>query len=392
MVKIKNVQLRTILNFAGKESLEVEMRADDNFRAIASSPTAIIPGRREVATTSDVDETRLNGLITEICSTDINSQQDFDNILNSYMQDLGSNVCLPFSLAFARLMAQTRKLTLVQYISNIANYNLKKISPIPLVTIFSGGVHNEKQKGSFQNIMIAVNIHPFRKAVKVVTDIYSYIENEVKKKDILKAYGLSSGMIVDKMTVEEKFAMVIDAIKTLKYEENVSIAIDVAAEHFFENGIYTYQDKKINSLELNEILNGYIKKYNITYVEDPFDSNDVEYWKKIKLEHKNIDVVGDDLFATQDKYINNELANGMIIKMNQVGTLTGTIKAFMKAKKENMITCVSQRSIETEDTFMCDLAVALNSTYIKIGGPRRGDRIAKYNRLLRLEEYEKENL
>ncbi len=280
----------------------------------------------------------------------------------------------------------------MKYISNIANYNFKRISPVPLIAIFSGGVHNKKQKGSIQNIMIAVNIHPFSKAVKVIMEIYSYIENELKKKDILKAYGSSSGMIVEKMTVEEKFAMVVDAIKTLKYEEDVSIAIDIAAEHFFENGVYTYQGKNMNSIELNDVLNQYIKKYNITYIEDPFDSDDVKYWRKMKIEHKNINIVGDDLFATQDKYINNELANGIIIKMNQVGTLTGTIKAFMKAKEENMITCVSQRSIETEDTFMCDLAVALNSDYIKIGGPRRGDRIAKYNCLLRLEEYAKEKI
>ena len=199
-------------------------------------------------------------------------------------------------------------------------------------------------------------------------------------------------MIVEKMTIEEKFEMLIETIKTLKYEKVVSIAIDVAAEHFFENKVYTYQDRNINSKELNDILNQYINKYNITYVEDPFDSNDKEYWKKIKSENKNIDIVGDDLFATQHKYIDKELANGIIIKMNQVGTLTGTIETFNKAKKENMITCVSQRSIETEDTFMCDLAVALNSDYIKIGGPRRGDRIEKYNRLLRLEDYEKENI
>ena len=106
----------------------------------------------------------------------------------------------------------------------------------------------------------------------------------------------------------------------------------------------------------------------------------------IKQSYSNIAIVGDDLFATQEAYINNMLANGIIIKMNQVGTLSQTINAVLKAKKENMVTCVSHRSIETEDTFMCDLAVALNSTYIKIGGPRRGDRISKYNRLLRLEE------
>lgn len=194
------------------------------------------------------------------------------------------------------------------------------------------------------------------------------------------------------MTIDEKFAMVIEAIKILGYEKEITIAIDVAAEHFFKDEIYTYQGKTMKSKELNNILNQYIEKYNITYMEDPFDSNDEEYWKKIKLEHKNIDIVGDDLFATQDKYVNSELANGIIIKMNQVGNLTGTINAFHKAKEENMTTCVSQRSIETEDTFMCDLAVALNAKYIKIGGPRRGDRIAKYNRLLRLEEYEKEKI
>jgi len=392
MAKIKSIKLRNILNSAGKESLEVEMVADNNLRAISSSPSAIIPGIREVITTNNVNESKLNEMITEICSTEIENQKNFDDILNTYMQDLGSNICLPFSLAFARLSAQIQNMTLVQYISNIANYNLKRISPIPLIAIFSGGVHNQKEQGSIQNIMLAVNIHPFSKAVKAITEIYSYIEKELKKKDVLKAYGASSGMIVEKMTIEEKFEMVIDAIKTLKYEETVSIAIDVAAEHFFENEVYTYQGKNMNSKELNETLSQYIKKYNITYIEDPFDSNDEEYWRKMKLDHKNIDIVGDDLFATQDKYINAELANGIIIKMNQVGTLTGTIKAFTKAQKENMITCVSQRSIETEDTFMCDLAVALNSTYIKIGGPRRGDRIAKYNRLLRLEEYEEEKI
>lgn len=392
MVKIKKVILRNILNSKGNVALEVEMIADNNFRVIASSPSAIIPGKREVITRNNINKCKLNDLIDEICNKEIENQENFDNILNAYMKDLGSNVCLPFSLAFARLVAQSQNLTLVQYISNIANYNITRRSPIPLIAIFSGGVHNQKEKGSIQNIMLAVNIHPFSKAIKAITEIYSYIESELNKKEILKGYGLSSGMIVEDMTIDEKFRMVMETIKILNYEKEVTIAIDVAAEHFCENEVYTYQGKKINSKELYEILNQYIEKYNITYIEDPFDSEDEKYWRKIKLEHKNIDIVGDDLFATQDKYINNELANGIIIKMNQVGTLTGTIRSFNKSKKENMVTCVSQRSIETEDTFMCDLAVALNSNYIKIGGPRRGDRIAKYNRLLRLEEYGKEKI
>ena len=392
MARIKDVKLRNILNSEGKKALEIEITADNNLRAIASSPTAIIPGRREVKTTNHINESILNEMLSKICNKEIKNQKEFDNIINTYMKDLGSNICLPVSLAFARLMAQTQNFTLVQYISDIANCKLKKISPIPLVTIFSGGIHNLKEKGSIQNIMIAVNIHPFSRAVEVIMEIYAYIESELKKKGILKTYGASSGMIVEKMTIEEKFAMITDIIEILKYEKEVSIAIDVAAEHFFKNAIYTYQGKNMDSEGLKDILNQYIRKYNITYIEDPFDSDDEEYWKKIKLEHENLNIVGDDLFATQGKYVNSELANGIIIKMNQVGTLTGTIETFIKAKKEKMITCVSQRSIETEDTFMCDLAVALNSNYIKIGGPRRGDRIAKYNRLLRLEEDEKENI
>ena len=389
-MKIKNIKIRDILNSEGQKAIEIEMITDSKLKAIASSPSAIIPGRREVVVANNIRESYLEETINEICNKEIRNQIDFDNILNNNIQNLGSNISLPFSLAFARLMSQAQNISLIQYICNIANCDYGIKSPIPLITIFSGGVHNNREKGSIQNIMIAVDIHPFSKAIKAITEIYSYIENELNKRNILKGYGSSSGMIVEEMTVDEKFTMIIDVIKTLEYEKEVTIAIDVAAEHLLKNGNYIYQGKNIKSSELNEILNEYIEKYNITYIEDPFDSNDEEYWKKMKLKHKDINIMGDDLFATQDKYINCELANGIIIKMNQVGTLMGTIDAFNKAKKANMATCVSHRSIETEDTFMCDLAVAINATYIKIGGPRRGDRIARYNRLLRLEEYEKE--
>ena len=388
MIKIKEIKVREILNSEGKEALEVEMVTTDNRKSIASSPSAIIPGRKEVLTTNHIHTNILNQMIEEIYRREFKSQGNFDNFLNQYMEKLGTNVCLPFSLAYAKMCAKNQDMTLVEYIRKIANYHIKNPSPIPLVAIFSGGVHNQEEKGSIQNIMIAVDIHPFSKSVPVITKIYTEIENEVKRKNILKHYGASSGMIVQGLTVEEKMKMLEETIKRLHYEKYVSIAIDVAAEHFYKNEKYEYNGQILNSQKLNDILMGYIQKYNITYVEDPFDSDDIQYWKLIKSRNSNIAIVGDDLFATQDKYINSELANGIIIKMNQVGTLTDTINAFLKAKRENMVTCVSQRSIETEDTFMCDLAVALDSTYIKIGRPRRGDRIAKYNRLLRLEEWD----
>ena len=390
MIKIKEIKVRNILNSEGRDALEVEMLTEDNIKAIASSPSAIIPGRREILTTSHIHMNSLNQMIEEIYCKEFNSQSDFDNFLNQYMEKLGTNVCLPFSLAYARICAKNQNMTLVEYIRKIANYHVKNSSPIPLVAIFSGGIHNQEEKGSIQNIMMAVDIHPFSKSVPVITEIYTDIENEVKRRNILKYYGASSGMIVPRLTEEEKMKMLEETIKRLHYEKYVSIAIDVAAEHFYKNENYEYNGQILNSQKLDDILMGYIQKYNITYVEDPFDSDDIQYWKLIKEQNQNIAIVGDDLFATQDKYINSELANGIIIKMNQVGTLTDTINAFLKAKEENMVTCVSQRSIETEDTFMCDLAVALGSTYIKIGGPRRGDRIAKYNCLLRLEEEDSE--
>jgi len=290
------------------------------------------------------------------------------------------------SLAFARIMAQKKQNSLVKYIATIASYHTDYKMPKPLVTVFSGGVHHAKNKGTIQNIMLCINREPFSKAIQPIQEIYTNIEQQLKQIGQLKGYGASSGMLVDTMTTEEKFEMALNAIKKLKYEKEVTLAIDVAAEHFFQNNEYEYEGKKRTSKELKQIITNYKEKYNLTYIEDPFDSDDEEMWCQFKKENANIAIVGDDLFATQNQYINPKLANGIIIKMNQIGTLTGAIETFMKAKKENMITCVSHRSIETEDVSMCDLAVALDADYIKIGGPRRGDRIIKYNQLLRLEE------
>ena len=387
MIKIEKIKLRNILNSAGKKALEVEITTDTGISEMASTPSAIMPGKREVLETNQIEDKELKGFLENICNTRIENQQMFDSILDNYMDKIGTSIGLALSLAFARICAKSESIELVEYIERVSNYTERKISPKPLVTIFSGGVHNKKEKGSIQNIMIVVDIHPFSEAVKAITEIYTDLENRLKEKALLKGYAASSGMIVENMSTNEKFKMVTESIKALKYDKKVSIAIDVAAEHFYENGSYCYEGKMMEAEQLSKILMQYVREYNITYMEDPFDSTDEKYWKKFREENPEILIVGDDLFATQEKYINSKLANGIIIKMNQVGTLTGTIKAIEKAKSEKMLIAVSHRSIETEDTFMCDLAVALNAEFIKIGGPRRGDRIAKYNRLLRLEEY-----
>ena len=384
MIKIEKIKFRNILNSAGNIALEVEITTDKNISENASIPSEIIQGKREIFATNNIKNRDLNELLKKICNTEIQDQKMFDSILNEYIDELGVNICLSLSLAFARVSAKNEQNSLVRYICKQANHKMKRKSPTPLVAIFSGGVHNKKD--SIQNIMLCVDIHPFSNAVKAIVEIYTDIESQLKEQNVLKGYGNSSGMIVEKMTTNEKIDVIENTIKKLNYEKDVSIAIDVAAEHFYENGNYVYEGELIKPEQLNETLREYVQNHNITYVEDPFHFRDEKWWKIFKQENPNILVVGDDLFATQDKYIDSRLANGIVIKMNQVGTLTGSINAFQKARSEKMITCVSHRSIETEDTFMCDLAVALNAEYIKIGGPRRGDRVAKYNQLLRLEE------
>ena len=250
-MKIKEVKIRKILNSQGLDALEIELLSNNNIKAISSSPSAIIPGKREVIIYNNSQNDNIKSLISETCSNPIENQIELDYILGRYMKTLGSKVCLPFSLAFARIMAKEQNISLVQYISKISQIAETRKSPIPLVTIFSGGVHNKKD--SIQDIMIAVDIHPFSEAVPVITKIYTYIENILKEKNLLDGYGASSGMIVERLNIDEKFRIILNTIKEFGYEKNVSIAIDVAAEHFFDNGLYIYNGKETSSENLYNI-------------------------------------------------------------------------------------------------------------------------------------------
>lgn len=385
-ITIKQIKFRNILNSNGDRAIEVEMKSNNEITGIASAASAIISGKREKKELRTLDNKYIDDLINEIYCTNFLNQKQFDDILKKYINNVGTSICLTLSLSFARIMAQEQKILLIEYITKLTEYTNKKIMPNLLIAIFAGGVHSSLNYGSIQNIMISVNKKLFSEALKIVLEVYTYIESELKKKNVLKGYSSSSGMIVENMANTEKFEMLTNTIKKLNYNNEVTIGIDVAAEHFYKNEKYNYEGDNLSSNQMNKIIQEYINKYNITYIEDPFDSDDINAWIKLKKDNPNKIIVGDDLTATQEKYINSNLANGIVIKLNQVGTLTDTINAIKKARTEKIKICVSHRSIETEDTFMCDLAVALDADYIKIGGPRRGDRIAKYNRLLRLEE------
>lgn len=387
-MKLKKLDIYEILNSAGKKAIEVEVTTDNDIKAIASVPSAIIPGEREVNRT-DIKNYDNNIYYKQLENKIINTnmtQSELDNVLQEYLKKLGSDICLAISLSFARVNAKEKKIPLVQYISQELKYETKYNIPKALVTVFSGGVHNLQGVKTLQNIMIIVNEDTFNKTEETILKIYGKIERKLKSKKILDGYGASSGMIVNKLTIVEKFELITRTINEMNLNSKVSLAVDVAAEHLLNEKtlLYDYEGSTINTEQLKSKLQEYINRYNITFMEDPFDSKDEKTWRLFKENNPKLYLVGDDIFATQSKFINDKIANGIVIKMNQAGTLTNTLETIKKAKELKMATCVSHRSIETEDTFMCDLSVAIDSEYIKIGGPRRGDRIIKYNRLKRL--------
>ena len=388
-ITISQVRLRTILNSGGTLAAEAEINLDGGGYGRASAPVAIVPGRREQARTA------LAGLHEQDFILDIpitlsgqtyQDQKQFDDFLEQQIERYGADICLSLSLAFARAVAARQGDTLVRYICSLAE--TRPSMPAPLVAVFSGGIHAESGSLPFQQIMLTVDAAEAREAVQAVLQIYGSVEAELIKTEAFHSYSASSGMVTRKLSADQMLDMLAKHIEQNGYAHIARIAIDVAAEHLRSpNGLYRFGTSEISSQELIRRYSDLCRIYPISYIEDPFDPTDVDAWKTLRTQLNNdVLVVGDDLFATNSKYVDAELANAILLKMNQAGTLSATLRAALKARAEKMTLCVSHRSLETEDTFMCDLAVALGAHLIKVGGPRRGDRIAKYNQLLRLAE------
>lgn len=376
------------MNSGGKPAIEIELQLNNGCIGIASCPSAIIPGIREKKKTciDELEDEIVINTIRQIYNIRNINQEKLDQFLNFNINRLGSDITLSISLAYARAAANKQKSSLVTYVVNLLKTSINNSVPYPLIGIFSGGVHNNTNKNSFQQIMISINTSDFQNAVNIILDIYISIEQYLKENDMYVELGNSSGFVVKNLSTIDQFLLLAKVIEDLDYKHIVSIAVDVAAEHLWHDESYNFENKKYNADEFYDLIQDYIERFKIELIEDPFESTHELCWQRLKNQNPNLMVIGDDLFATQAEYINSSYANGIIIKMNQTGTLTKTIEAIKEARRKNMKLCISHRSLETEDTFICDLAVAVNSEYIKIGGPRRNDRIAKYNRLLKIQE------
>lgn len=392
MARIKNIRLRPILNSNADWTVEAEGFLKNGSWGRGASPTAIVPGKKEKRVTDRVNIQKLNVLEVKLKKQLVKKeleQQELDEYLSRELDEIGTDVSLALSLAFARAVSDFLKMEFVEYLSEQLNDGLRLSVPYILVPVFSGGVHskNSENRDSFQQIMVCIREGRIEEKYEISKELSRTTEEQLIKRQKDFIVAASGGYVVEALRSTEGLELLQEILAIANCEDAVDIAIDVAAEHLHHAEGYSFDGKMYSSEEFLEIMKESVKRYQLCYVEDPFITDDSKCWNNLKnFCGKKTRIIGDDLFATQRENIDSTLAHGVVIKMNQVGNLSDTLAAIRETRQNEMAICVSHRSYETEDTTMCDLAVACAAEYIKIGGVKRGERIIKYNQLLRLEE------
>ena len=406
MSKIKDIKAREILDSRGNPTIEVDVILESGIIGRASVPSGASTGQREAIELRDSDINRYNGkgvtkavenvnkIIKEkLIGLDSKNQRQIDKIMieldgTKNKANLGANAILGVSMANLKAAAKYEKIPLFRYFN-------KEISlPRAMMNILNGGVHADNNI-DFQEFMIVPEAKTFSKRLQIGAEVFHTLKKVLKKDGYNTNVGDEGGFAPNLNSNKVALDYIIKAIKEAGYipGENVFIALDIAASEFYENGKYNLkgENRILNSDELIDYIVELTNDYPIISVEDPVDENDWEGFTKItKILGNKIQLVGDDLFVTNKEYlkkgIDMKAGNAILIKANQIGTITETIETINLAKEANYKTIISHRSGETEDTTIADLSVALNLGQIKTGSLSRTDRVCKYNELLRIEE------
>ena len=406
---IKEVKGREIMDSRGNPTVEAQVTLYDGTVGIGAVPSGASTGYFESLELRDNDKSRYDGKgvlkAVEIINKEISNllvNVDVCNlqIIDSMMIDLdgtddkkrlGANSILAVSIACANAAANILKMPLYRYIGGISGNTM----PIPMMNILNGGAHASNNIDIQEFMIMPVGASNFKEGLRWCSEVYHKLAKILKSKDLSTAVGDEGGFAPDLKNEEEAIELIVEAIKEagFKIRTDFMIAIDAAASEWKSEDGYLQPKKgiKYTTIELIDYWDKIVEKYPIFSLEDPLDEEDWDGWKAItkKLGSKIL-LVGDDLFVTNNKRlmrgIENKCANAILIKPNQIGSLSETISAIRLAKQYGFKSIVSHRSGETEDTTIADLAVALNTGYIKTGAPCRGERTAKYNRLLRIEE------
>ena len=403
-MKIVNVHAREILDSRGWPTVEVELQLENGVSSIASVPSGASVGNKEAIELRDNDINRYLGrgvlkavenvntvIKNSLIGMDVLEQEKIDKKLmeldgTQNKSRLGANAILACSLAVLKASSIVKKIPIYKMFGS--NYKM----PIPMFNVINGGVHADNNL-VFQEFMILPNRETFSDGLRVCDEVFHVLNNELKDKKLSTGVGDEGGFSPNISDTFEALEILCNAIEKAGYTpgKDVLLAIDVAANSFYKDKNYYYENKIIDAEELFLLYKKIIFKYPVVSIEDPFYEEDYISYKNItKKFGKRVQIVGDDLFVTNKKYlkkgIENGLANAILIKMNQVGTITEMLETVRLAKQNNYRIIISHRSGETEDTTIADLSVGLGADMIKAGSLSRGERICKYNRLLRIEE------
>lgn len=410
MTRITAVQAREILDSRGNPTVEVDVYLASGAVGRAAVPSGASTGENEAVELRDGDKKRYLGkgvskavknvnevIAEEILGMDALEQREIDRMLceldgTPNKGKLGANAILGVSLAVAKAAAETLEMPLYRYIGGVNAHVL----PVPMMNILNGGKHADNNV-DLQEFMIApAGASCFKEALRMGAEIFHALKKVLKDKGLNTAVGDEGGFAPDLKSNKEAVEVILKAIKEAGYKEGkqVWIALDPAASSFFNKGKYILQseEKKENTTDdMIEFWVEWAKNYPIISIEDGLDENDWAGWKKLTEQlGGKIQLVGDDIFVTNPKYlgrgIKEGIANSILIKLNQIGTLTETLETCQMAHRAGYTTVISHRSGETEDSTIADVAVAINAGQIKTGSASRSDRIAKYNQLLRIEE------
>ncbi|MCX8143686.1 MAG: phosphopyruvate hydratase [Bacteroidia bacterium] len=402
---------RQILDSRGNPTVEAEVYTDAGIVGRAAVPSGASTGKHEAVELRDNDSRQYLGKSVTKAVNNINTvikekisgmyvfdQEDIDNVLieldgTENKSNLGSNAILAVSLAVAKAAAEESRLPLYRYVGGVGG----NLLPIPLMNILNGGAHADNGIDFQEFMIVPVNADTFSDALRMGVEVFHHLKKVLKDKGLNTAVGDEGGFAPNIKNNEEALQYVLQAIEKAGYRpgEDIYIALDAAASEFYDAEHKVYHLKKstgekLSSKEMVAFWKEWKSKYPIISIEDGCAEDDWDGWKLLTEELGDIQLVGDDLFVTNTQRIaegiTNNVANSVLIKVNQIGTLTETIAAVNMAHTNAYTTIMSHRSGETEDTTIADLAVALRCGQIKTGSASRTDRIAKYNQLLRIEE------
>ena len=410
MSAIIDIVAREILDSRGNPTVEVDVTLESGFGGRADIPSGASTGEHEAVELRDGDKKRYLGkgvqkavanvnerIAPELIGMDALDQISMDQILidldgTPNKSVLGANAILGVSLACAKAAASYLSLPLYRYLGGVYAHQL----PVPMMNILNGGKHADNNVDLQEFMVVPVGAPSFREALRMGTEVFHHLKAILKEKKYSTAVGDEGGFAPNLRSNEEALVVIMDAITQAGYTpgDDVAIALDPAASEFYHGGVYILQAEKQQKRTASEMVAFYedlVSRYPILSIEDGLAEDDWEGWRELTARlGGRVQIVGDDLFVTNRERlargIAEGVANSILIKLNQIGTLTETLSAIEMAKKAGYTAVISHRSGETEDTTIADVAVATNVGQIKTGSTSRTDRVAKYNQLLRIEE------